>query len=140
MTFRSISKVDEDNDGHQQSVYNFGSKASMLSVGATEAKIDAGDPIKGNVMPGGELTITNTDLAESVDVKLLNSEDDADDWDTNPERFSQIGLTKTVAVASSETINWIGSYRALIVTLNGSGVITTKVYGTMRTNGYDPNA
>ena len=140
MTFRSVSDVNEDQDGHQQSVYAFGSKAAMLSVGATEAKIDAGDPIKGNVMPGGELTITNTDNSETVEVKLYNSEDDDDDWAVNPERFSQIGDAKTVGTESSETINWAGSYRALTVTLNGSGVITTKVYGTMRTNGYDPNA
>ena len=138
MTFRTESRVDEDQDGHQQSVYNFGSKTGMLSVGATEAKIDASDPIRGNVMPGGELTITNTDLAESVEVKLYNSEDDSDDWAVNPERFSQIGDPKTVALGTSETINWIGSYRALTVTLNGSGVITTKVYGSMRTNGYKP--
>ena len=140
MTFRTADRIDEDNDGHQQSVYNFGSKTSMLSVGATEAKIDAGDPIIGNVKPGGELTVTNTDSAESIEVKLYNSEDDSDDWDTNPERFSQIGEAKTVAVETSETINWIGSYRALTITLNGSGVITTKVYATLRANGYDPDA
>ena len=140
MTYRSISRVDEDQDGHQQSVYTFGTSASMISVGATEAKIDAGDPIIGNVKPGGELTVTNTDSAESIEVKLYNSEDDSDDWDTNPERFSQIGEAKTVAVETSETINWIGSYRALTITLNGSGVITTKVYATLRANGYDPDA
>ena len=59
MTYRTPDEVTEDNDGHQQSVYDQGTAAVKLSATTSEAKMDSGDPIRGDILGGGELHITN---------------------------------------------------------------------------------
>jgi len=138
MTYRVQDEVTQDNNGHQQAVYNFGSVASKLSATASEAKIDTGDPIRGDALGGVEMQITNDDASATLYVKMYNAEDDDADWDTNPERFAEIGSEITIGPDTSKVVNWSSKYKAITVTKRGSGTITSGIFGTLRANGYVP--